>query len=148
MHHDEEVKIKERRDAFASIALWQTMAFVFLLLVVCANELFDFPALVFGAKHVPFSVYRFCLLAAAIITAGIVTIGHTYEQQRSLLRKLLKTCLYCHRVQTSAGKWEHVEEYFIRHYPVAMDRGFCPSCEQMLASVEGSQEKKATKTGN
>lgn len=140
MPNEEEIKVKARRDAFASIAIWQILAFVFLLCFVWANELLDFPALVFGLKHTPFNLYRASFLSAAVIAAGIVATGHTYEQQRSILRRLLKTCMYCHRVQTPNGEWQHVEEYFIQHYPVAMDRGACPACEKMLADVQEKDE--------
>jgi len=132
MANEEEVKINLRRDAFASIAIWQIAAFIFLLCLVWFNELLDIPAMMFGAEPTPFSLYRACLLSAAVITAGVVVIGHTYEKQRSLLKKLLETCMYCHRVKQPNGEWEHVEVYFIRHYPIAMSRGACPECREML----------------
>jgi hypothetical protein len=133
MQREEEIKINARKDAFARIAFWQYMAFIFLLCVVWVIEVLDIPRRVFGVESTPFSLYRACLLTAAVIGAAVIAIGHTYEQQRALLRKLLKTCLYCHRVKTSFGKWEHVEEYFIKHYPVSMERGACPACEEMLS---------------
>lgn len=133
MQREEEIKMNARKDAFARIAFWQYMAFFFLLAFVWVNEILDIPRLAFGAAATPFSLYRGCVLTAAVLAAAVIAIGHTYEQQRSLLRKLLKTCLYCHRVKTAFGKWEHVEEYFIKHYPVSMERGACPACEEMLA---------------
>lgn len=141
MHGEELAKIAARRDAFTSIAFWQLMAFVFLLCMVWAGEVLDFPAMMFGGEHTPFDWFRVSFLSAAVISAAIVTVGHTYEQQRTLLKKLLRTCLYCHRVKTPGGTWEHVEEYFIHHYPVAMDRVACPSCEAMLAQLQQEQEK-------
>jgi hypothetical protein len=121
MQREEEIKINARRDAFTRIAFWQYMAFIFLLCFVWVIEVLDIPHRVFGVEDTPFS-------------------GHTYEQQRSLLRKLLKTCLYCHRVKTPHGHWEHVEEYFIKHYPVSMERGACPACEEMLALMNGKND--------
>lgn len=145
MHSEEQAKIAARRDAFASIAFWQIMAFVFLLCIVWASELLDFPQLVYGAEHTPFSWFRVSFLSAAVIASAVITVGHTYEQQRDLLKKLLKTCLYCHRVKTPHGTWEHVEEYFIKHYPVAIDRGACPSCQEMLADLDKERDKYAKK---
>jgi hypothetical protein len=128
--------VSPRKDAFASIALWQFMAFILLLCFVWASELMDLPALIFGAEETPFNLFRVCILSAAIITAGVVAVGHSYERQRRLVRNLLMTCLYCHRVKTDKGKWLHVEEYFLEHYPVAIDRNACPECQTMLKSVE------------
>lgn len=136
MSSDEETKIKARRDAFSSIAFWQILTFVFLLVFVWASELLDFPAQAFGDSTMGFSIYRACILSAGIIAAAVVAVGYTYEQQRALLRKLLKTCMYCHRVQTPDGQWQHVEVYFIRHYPVALDRCTCSDCESMLKDAQ------------
>jgi hypothetical protein len=140
MQREEETKMNARRDAFARIAFWQYMAFIFLLCFVCVIEVLDIPHRAFGAEETPFSLYRVCLLSAAVIGAAVIAIGHTYEQQRSLLRKLLKTCLYCHRVKTPHGHWEHVEEYFIKHYPISMERGACPACEEMLTVMNKSND--------
>jgi hypothetical protein len=140
MQREEEMKMNARRDAFTRIAFWQYMAFIFLLSFVWVIEILDIPYLAFGADPTPFSLYRACLLSAAVIAAAVIAIGHTYEQQRSLLRRLLKTCLYCHRVKTVFGKWEHVEEYFIKHYPVSMERGACPSCEEMLSEMNEKRD--------
>ena len=139
MQHEEEIKMNARRDAFARIAFWQYLTFIFLLCFVWVIEILDIPHLVFGVEDTPFSLYRVCLLSAAVIGAAVIAIGNTYEQQRALLRKLLKTCLYCHRVKTTHGHWEHVEEYFIKHYPVSMERGACPACEEMLALMNDKE---------
>jgi len=132
MASDEQNKVRLRGDAFSSIAWWQILAFVLLLCLVWFVELLDVPSMMFGAEPAPFNLYRACILSAAVIAAGVVVVGHTYERQRSLLKKLLETCMYCHRVKTPDGKWEHVEVYFIRHYPVSMDRSVCPHCREML----------------
>lgn len=141
MHDGEQIKIKARRDAFASIAFWQLMAFIFLLCMVWAGEVLDFPAVMFGGEETPFDWFRVSFLSAAVIAVAVLVVGHTYEQQRALLKKLLETCTFCHRVKTPDGTWQHVEEYFIDHYPVAMQRIACPSCEAMLAELQKEQEK-------
>ncbi len=128
-------KMRPRADAFSSIAIWQFMTFILLLCFVWVNEFFDLTAKVFDTEPEPFSPYRAFLMSAAIITAGVIAVGHTYEKQRSLVRKLLMTCLYCHRVKTDEGTWMHVEEYFLTHFPVEMERGACSDCEAMLKSV-------------
>lgn len=140
----EKLKLAARNDAFSRIAVWQAAAFVFLLCFVWCIELLDIPAFAFGAGGTAYRIVRLSLLTAGVFAAGIVAIGHTYEQQRSLLRKLLETCTYCHRVKLPDSTWEHVDVYFIRHYPVGMRRSTCPQCEQMVAEVE---KLKATRPG-
>ncbi len=121
-------------DAFASVAFWQLMIFVLLLCFTWASELLDLPAAM-GAKPTLFNLQRVCLLSAAIITAGIVAVGHTYETQKNVIRRMLMTCVYCHRIMHEDGSWEHVEEYFVRNYPMELARGACPECEAMLKAV-------------
>ena len=142
MENQKDTRSSAKRDAFASIAVWQFMVFILLLCCVWASEYFDIPALVFGAPPSGFNIYRGCILTAAIITAGVTAVGHTYEQQRNLVKKLLMTCLYCHRVKTEEGLWLHVEEYFTNNYPVAIDRSACPDCQTMLESID-SKTKQA-----
>lgn len=123
------------RDAFASVAFWQMMSFVLLVCFVWANEVLDLSFSMFGTEPASFNLYRASLLSAAIITAGIIAVGHTYERQKKVIQGMLMTCVYCHRVMHTDGQWEHVEEYFLRNYPVDMARGACPDCEKMLQSV-------------
>jgi hypothetical protein len=130
------------KDAFSSVAFWQLMCFVLLLCFVWASEVLDIPRLMFDAESTPFNLYRACVLSAAVITAGIVSVGHTYERQKAIIGRMLMTCVYCHRVMHDDGTWEHVEEYFVRNYPMEVDHGACPSCEAMLASVGDKKDVK------
>ncbi|MDD4871816.1 MAG: hypothetical protein PHR77_14760 [Kiritimatiellae bacterium] len=139
----EKIASSPKRDAFSSIALWQFMAFIFLLCFVWTSEILDLPSLVFGAEETDFNIYRVSLISAAIIVAGIIAVGHSYEQQRRLVKQLLMTCLYCHRVMTDKGKWMRVEEYFLSHYPVDVDRAICPECQKMLKSIDDLQRNKS-----
>ncbi len=136
MTQAKKTKTSTKIDAFSRIAFWQLMSFLILLCFVWVNEVMDLPAALFGAAPTTFSFYRGCLLSAVIIIGAVVTVGHTYEQQKAVVRSLLTTCSYCHRVQTSAIEWEHVEEYFLKHYPLEVRRGICPECETMLKDLD------------
>jgi hypothetical protein len=137
---DEETKAPKSKfgvtDAFSRVAIWQVMAFIFLTCFVWVSEMFDLPAIVFSAVPTPFNIHRLCLLTAGIITAGVIAVGHSYEKQRSIVEKILQACLYCHRVKTGHASWEHIEEYFIKNFPVGMSRGVCPDCEKMLSDLD------------
>lgn len=135
------VKVVSSKDAFSSVAFWQLMVFVLLLCFVWANEVLDFSSMMFDTDRIQFNMYRASMLSAAIITAAIVAVGHTYERQRAVIRRMFMTCVYCHRVMHEDGRWEHVEEYFMRNYPVDMERGACPDCEKMLQAVDSKPSK-------
>jgi hypothetical protein len=136
-----ETKISHTKNAFTKIAIWQIMAFIFLLTFLWANEMIDFYAQIYGEQPTPFNPGRFSILAAAVITAAIITVGHTYEQQRAIVKNFLTACIYCHRVKTPSGEWEHVEEYFLKTFPVRVDRGACPECQKMLDFIKEKDNK-------
>ena len=123
-------------DAFSRVAIWQVMAFVFLASFVWADEMLNLTSIVFGTDPAPPNLYKAFFISAGIIATGIIAIGHTYEKQRETIKDIMNACLYCHRVQTDSGKWEHVEEYLMKHFPVAMKRGMCPECENMLEDID------------
>jgi hypothetical protein len=137
-----------RADAFASVAFWQLMAFIMLLCFVWASEVLDLPALLFGLERTPFNLFRACLMSAAVIVAAVIAVGHTYEQQKALMKNLLTACLYCHRVKTKEDEWVHIEDYFLKLFPVALDRGACPECDQMLKSVSGRAKDVQKEAGD
>lgn len=141
MSNDDADKPLNEKDAFASVAFWEFMAFLILLLSIWVSEIMDLPSMLLGAPQSEFNFARACLLSAVVITAGIVAVGHTYERQKTLIRRLLMTCTYCHKVLGADGKWEYVEEYFTRHYPMSLERGACPACEDMLKSLNERQAR-------
>ncbi len=125
-----------QKDAFSSIAMWQFLSFILILSFVWVNEVLDLPHVIFRVPPSPFNFFRACILSAGVIVGGVVTVGHTYEKQKSLIRRLLRSCLFCHRVKTEKGEWIHVEDYFLQNFPVAVDRDPCPDCQAMLDSVK------------
>jgi hypothetical protein len=136
MSTEQEVSTSLKKDAFTSVAVWQLMTFLALIIFIWANEYLDYTKAAFGGESSPFNFFRACLISAAIIVAAIVCIGHTYERQRDVIRKLLKACPYCHRVKTHDGGWVHVADYFMENFPVDVSRGACDECRDMMASVE------------
>lgn len=123
-------------DAFTRIAVWQFMAFGVLLAFAWAVEIIDIPALLFDATPSPVSYYRALVMTAAIIACAVIAVGHTYEQQKRLVQQIKQRCPYCHKILTGKDKWEHVADYFLRHYPIEINEDACPSCKTMLADVE------------
>lgn len=124
------------RDAFTRIAVWQFMAFIILLIFAWAVEIIDVPALLFDAPPSSFSFFRAITMTAAIISCAIIAVGHTYEQQRRLINQIKQRCPYCQKVLTGKDQWEHIADYFMRHYPMNICQDACPSCRNILADVE------------
>ncbi|MFO7870391.1 MAG: hypothetical protein R6V03_03050 [Kiritimatiellia bacterium] len=129
-----------RKDAFSRIALWQFLVFILLITFVWANEKIDLPAWLFGVEPSGFNLYRGLTLTAAVIIAAVVAVGNTYLQQRRIVDKLMTTCLYCHRVKTGEDQWEHIEEYFMKNFPISLSTKACPECRKMLSSMETGPE--------
>ena len=127
---------KAVKDAFSRIAFWQVMAFVFLACFIFSNEYLDFTYIVFSSSPQEFNIYRLFLLLAVVIVTGIIVIGHTYEKQRSIIKQIMMACSYCHRVKTTEGCWEHVEEHFMKMYPVGVEKVVCPDCEGVLSDID------------
>ncbi len=130
-------------DAFSSVAVWQLLTFILLICFVWANEVLDIPHRMFNAPPSGLNIYRGFILSAGIITGAIVAVGHTYERQRAVIQKMLMSCEYCHRVMHDDGHWEHVAEYFMRSFPMDMNRGACPECDKMLADTGERSAKPA-----
>jgi hypothetical protein len=133
---DEAPRKKKHGDAFTSVAIWQFLCFILLLCFVWASEFVDLPGVVGGAQErAPFNTHRVLVLSIAIGAAGVIAVGHTYEKQKSVVRRILKTCMFCNRIQTHKGDWEHVSDYFFAHYPADLQKGSCPACEEMVNAV-------------
>jgi hypothetical protein len=133
----EQLAVSIRR-GFAWIALWQFAAFMILLLLVWANEVIDFAALFFGGDPAPPSLVRGCLSSAGVLLAAVISVGHTYIQQRNIISGLLTICCYCHKIQVDEAVWQKVEEYIGRHSLVSFSHGVCPACyEKVKSSLAG-----------
>ena len=71
------------------------------------------------------SLTRFAWLS---IVAAIVTIGHTYLQQRNIVCGMLTICCYCHKIRINQEVWQRIEEYIGKHSMALFTHGVCPEC--------------------
>lgn len=116
------------RDGLAYVALWQFMAFLVLILLVWVNEILDLFSLLLGGVRQPPDFMRACLATSGVLLAAVITVGHTYIQQRKIISGLLTICSYCHRIRIDQEVWQRVEEYISRHGMVQFSHGICPEC--------------------
>jgi cytochrome c553 len=123
-------------DAFSYVAIWQAAVFLVLILLVWFNEVVDVAAVVMGSPSSPPDPGRGCLASAGVLLAAIVTIGHTYVQQKSLVSGMLTVCCYCHKIKLNQAVWQRVEEYVGRHSLTLFSHGICPECFEKATVTE------------
>jgi hypothetical protein len=127
-------------DSFSFVAVWQGAAFLLLLLLVWFNELVDFPSIMAGRPQSPPDIFRGCISSAGVLVAAIITIGHTYLQQRNIVSGLLTICCYCHKIQINAALWQRIEEYIGRHSAALFSHGVCPECFEKAKQADKLKE--------
>ena len=119
---------KPFKRGFAYIAFWQFMAFLMLVLLVWANEVLDLASLIYGTSPIAPNVFRGSVMTCGVIITAIVTVGHTYEQQKRVIRGILTVCSYCNKVRFDHEAWEKIEEYVARNSMLTFTHGICPEC--------------------
>lgn len=124
------------RKGFASIAFWQFMSFGLLIGLIWLNEMINLTALIWGEDlNAQPNLFRGFLLTSAVLLTAIVTVGHTYEQQKRLIRGMMTVCSYCKRVRLAHEAWEKIEEYVARNSAVTFTHGVCPECFEKHAGM-------------
>ncbi len=128
-------RAKETMHGLVVVAAWQFAAFIVLLLLIWANEIFDFAALVYGRDPVAPDFFGASLLSAFTILSAIVTVGQTYVKQQRILAGFITVCANCHKVRIRKNVWQAIEKYVSSYCPVEFSHGLCPDCfaEQMNA---------------
>lgn len=129
--------VKLPRDPFAYIAFWQLMTFIILILLVWINELKDGASFFFKESPHEFSVFRACILTAAVLVAAVITIGNTYLQQQRVLKSMISVCSNCHRVRLNDEVWQRLEEYIGERSLLTFSHGLCPECtKELMKTIE------------
>ena len=136
-------RVKAAKMGLNAIAVWQCMAFALLLLLVWANEVFDFSHLVYSRERTPPDYFRAAILSACVATTAIVTVGYTFVLQTRILAGFIVICSYCHKVKLERELWKTIEGYISERSEVTFSHGICPECykEQVLAMDEEDRRK-------
>lgn len=117
-----------RGDLFTHLAMWQFLIFLLLLLFVWACQVLDFSAALATVWAIPENHVQSYLISIGVVIVGIITVGNSYLQQQHTLRRMLRTCSVCRRVQLDPSIWEHVEEYVARHKIAGVSHEICTTC--------------------
>lgn len=138
---EEKAKRTQLISSLSYVALWQFLGFVLLLCLVWASETMDLPNLFFGTEHCETNIFRACVISAAVIVCAIIIVGHTYLQQKHIIKGLLLVCSSCQKVKVNEDKWKHMDEYVTEHSLAAFSHGLCPECyEQMNHEIDAHHE--------
>lgn len=131
------------KTGLTNIAAWQFAAFLFLLLLIWANEIHDFSHLVYSRKRTPPDFFRAAILSACVFATAVVTVGHTFVLQARMLSGFIVVCSFCHKVKIKPELWQTLEKYISEHAKVVFSHGLCPECydEQMTALSKGGSEE-------
>ncbi|MEI7437725.1 MAG: hypothetical protein WCL16_13050, partial [bacterium] len=122
------VRRLRKRDALLYVAMWQGLCFLMLVLLVWVGEFYDLSALWLHAPPRPPNLLHAWTLTIGISVTALITVGHTYEQQRHIIRGLLTICATCHRIRLSTEKWEQMDDYLGDHSLALLTHGLCPEC--------------------
>lgn len=130
----------QEKDGMISVAFWQLMAFLMLILLIWANEVIDLTSLWFDARESEMNVYRGSVLTIGVILVAIITVGHTYLQQKRIITGLLTVCSGCRKIRLDDHLWEQLDEYVSDHSLALISHGLCPHCyEAMKREVEAME---------
>lgn len=124
------------------------MTFLMLVLLVWLNEIMDLAALWFGSPPSPPSVFRGCVLTIGTIVVAVVTVGHTYLQQKQIISGLLVVCSSCRRIRINEDLWDQLDDFISDHSMAVISHGICPHCfEQMQKEINGVSKASGEPTG-
>ncbi len=124
------------KKGFAYIAFWQFLSFMLLIGLIWLNELINLTALIWGEDmNAQPNIFRGFLLTSGVLLTAIITVGHTYEQQKRVIQGMMTVCSYCKRVRLAHEAWEKIEEYVARNSAVTFTHGVCPECFEKHAGM-------------
>ena len=123
-----EVRRRINKQPFAYIAFWQTMVFGLMICLIWISNIWDLPALYFGAEAGDASSGREWVLTVAVAICGLITVGNTYVQQKHIIQGLLVVCSSCGRIKIEENVWQEMQGYLIKHSMAALSHGMCPEC--------------------
>jgi hypothetical protein len=81
------------------------------------------------------------VLIRIVVLAGLVYLLVSLQSVR-LLRGILHTCGYCHRIETAKGEWKSIEQFMAEYSEAMLSHGVCPEC---ATKYWGSLSKVVTK---
>lgn len=131
------------KNPLAYVAVWQSMGFLILICLVWVNVVVDFAQIFYGRPGAPLDWVQASIITAGIIVVGFITVGHTYVQEKRVLRGFIIVCSYCHKVQIEDQAWQQMEVFVSDHSMAEFTHGVCPHCyEKVSRQIDAVQMPK------
>lgn len=127
-------KVRSPRWFLEHIAFWQFLCFAILIMLIWSSVTLDLAGLFYDRPEADLDWLQASILTAGVIVVGFITIGHTFLQQKQMLKGFITVCSYCRKVQVDNNAWQQIESYVSKHSRAEFTHGVCPSCyEKVLA---------------
>jgi len=138
-----------KRDGFVSVAFWQLLAFLMLILLIWVNEVLDLSRLWFGTHPSAPNLYRGCVLTIGVFIVAVIAVGNTYIQQKRIISGLLLVCSSCRKIQVDEKAWEQFDDYVVDHSLASISHGICPACfDRVKKELDLFDQRQKNETSN
>lgn len=117
-----------KHDGVFTTAFWQMMSFIMLILLIWVDEVMDLSNLWFGISFDTPHFYRAFVLTIIVLGIAIITIGHTYLNQKRMIKRLIMICSRCKKLRVNEDEWQHFEQYVADLSQSTVSHGLCPQC--------------------
>jgi hypothetical protein len=109
----------------------ELIGFAIVIFILWANEVFDFPHLLFGAKATPINWIESIFETALIIVLCGCTSFFTWRllERIKYLEGFLPVCSFCKRIRVS-DDWIPIEDFISKRSEAVFSHGLCPDCAE------------------
>ena len=122
--------------------LWQTIAFVIIIVLTWSEALFDLTHYILGFPERDMDFNRTAMTTVIIILLWIFSAYKIYRvvSRLSYLESFLHVCAWCRKIEYQ-NQWLSLEAHFIQKTGRKPSHGVCPECsERFLNSEKGKTE--------
>ena len=116
------------------IIYYETMGWLFIILVIWLDEILDIPHFLFGANQTPINWIEGIFETLTISLGWIIIIYFTNKLLNKIrhLEGFLPICASCKKIRDDNGCWKQVESYIRDHSEAEFSHSICPECAKKL----------------
>lgn len=126
------------------IIVYETMAFLFIILLIWLDEVIDIPYLLLGAEATLINWRESLFESVIIFILGAVMIYFTNRifLRMKYLQGTLAVCASCKKIRDDKGNWHQIESYIHERTEANFSHGICPECAEALYPDFNPYKKK------
>lgn len=128
------IKIPGRRLVANWVITYESIAIIFIILILWLDELVDIPHILLNAEPTPIN-WRESIFESTVITIIGSTIGYFTNElfkRMRCLEGLLLICASCKRIKDEKGDWQSIEKYIRDRSEAYFTHGICLECTKKL----------------